>query len=332
MDVEAKLKTPRLQANGLDGTDIAIAIADMGINLAHLKTKLGTTPRLDAEDSFVRPGVVTQPGQHPVAHGTKCAYDALIAAPKATLLDYCILDPAGTSLGATLNNALHGYARLAHLLADKVVGPALGGATKFKGLVISNSWGVVDPDEDFPPGHPGRYIDNPHHPFQRQVAMLAGAGADIVFAAGNCGADCPNPNCHGRTTGTIMGANASADVLTLAGCDINDKRVGYSSQGPSIANMPPHKPDLTAYTHFLGSEVQVGKPDDGTSASSPVAAGCVAALRTKASPFKTSPVTLFEKMMNAAWQVVGPAGWNKDFGHGIIDPLGAAQNLGIPIA
>jgi hypothetical protein len=46
--------------------------------------------------------------------------------------------------------------------------------------------------------------------------------------------------------------------------------------------IPPDKPDITGYTHFLGSEAfGAGSPDAGTSAACPVAAGCAAALRTK---------------------------------------------------
>src|SRR5206468_6728444 len=67
--------------------------------------------------------------------------------------------------------------------------------------------------------------------FSMLVSLLADNGADILFAAGNCGAECPASKCQSRTTETIMGANAHAKVLTVAGCDVKDARVGYSSQG-----------------------------------------------------------------------------------------------------
>lgn len=83
---------------------------------------------------------------------------------------------------------------------------------------------------------------------------------------------------------SITGANAHPDVLTLAGCDIHDDRVGYSSQGPAIPGMKRKKPDVTSYTHFLGSKAfGTGTPDSGTSTACPVAAGCVAAVRTRLS-------------------------------------------------
>jgi hypothetical protein len=123
------------------------------------------------------------------------------------------------------------------------------------------------------------------------------------------------------------------EVLTLAGCDTTDLRVGYSSQGPSIAGMYAQKPDCTAYTHFLGSEVFGGGiPDTGTSAACPVAAGCVAALRSStAIPPATLPTNvLFDQIRRSARRVSGaPGSWNGDYGFGIIDPLAVAAALGI---
>ena len=52
-----------------------------------------------------------------------------------------------------------------------------------------------------------------------------------------------------------MGANGHKDVLCVAGVDTHDQWVGYSSEGPAIAGMDHEKPDVAAYTHFLGSEV-----------------------------------------------------------------------------
>jgi hypothetical protein len=128
----------------------------------------------------------------------------------------------------------------------------------------------------------------------------------------------------------IMGANAYDEVLTLAGCDIHDERVGYSSKGPSIANMPQQKPDLTAYTHFLGSKVSRNfLPDSGTSAACAVAAGCVAALRTRASRKGIRPTALFQALKDSALPVVPTPGWDPGYGHGIIRPVAAARALGL---
>jgi subtilisin family serine protease len=328
-NVATKLQVAQLHAKGLDGTKVAVAIMDTGIDLAHLKTKLGRVPQHDVTNSWTPPKSTRAPFQYPLGHGTMCAFDVLIAAPKATLLDFPILGvsaPGGSTVGSTLSVALLGYAQL---LAFWSVAFAAGGGPRYSALVVSNSWGIFHPSWDFPAGHRGRYCDNPRHPFNLVVSALA-ASADIVFAAGNCGANCADGRCQGRVTGTIMGANAHPEVLTLAGCDTNDARVGYSSQGPSIAGMFQQKPDLTAYTHFRGSEAfGTGKPDSGTSTSCPVAAGCVAAIRTKEPASSTPPVNLFAQLRANARVVGGAAGWNGDFGHGIIDALATAQSLGL---
>lgn len=328
--VAAGLKLSALHGRGLTGTNVAIAVMDTGINLAHLKGALGGMPRFDAGNSWRPPGSTIAPGTHPVDHGTMCAFDALIAAPDATLLDFPILAasaPGGSVSGRTLAGAVQAYAQLLTFWAVAFA----GGGPRYSALVVTNSWGIYHPSWDFPPGHRGRYVDNPNHPFTALVGLLARSGVDILFAAGNCGSGCADTRCRARTTGAIMGANASQDVLTLAGCDTTDAWVGYSSQGPSIAKMFQQKPDVTAYTHFLGSGVYgATAPDTGTSAACPVAAGCVAALRTKITPASMPPSALFAQITATARPGPGTApGWNTDYGFGIIDPDAAAAISGV---
>jgi hypothetical protein len=258
-----------------------------------------------------------------------CAYDALIAAPKATLLDFPILSnsaPGGSQMSGTIGVALAAFSQL---MISRSVTFNPNGLSKYKALVVNNSWGIFHPSWDFPAGHPGRYCDNPNHPFHLIVSVLA-RSADIIFAAGNCGVECADMRCQSRVTGAIMGASAHPEVLTLAGCDTQNLRVGYSSQGPSIAGMYQQKPDVTAYTHFRGSEAfGAASPDSGTSAACPVAAGCVAALRTKVAPSTTTSRDLFLQIMATATKVPGQTGWNGDYGHGIINPVNAGQSLGV---
>jgi Subtilase family len=330
--VVSKLRLDNLHEQGLTGKGIAVAIFDSGINSAYLEQRLDTKIWLNVDASW-RPAGTDHPGPGtwPVRHGTMCAYDVLIGAPDATLIDVPILtvdDVAGEpAISGTLSAAL---AANGFMMASWISGQL----ASFGGLVINNSWAIFHPSWDFPPGHPGRYCDNPQHPFNVQVSAASRAGIDIVFAAGNCGFECPGARCQGRTGGTIMGASAMPDVLTLAGCNTLDNRVGYSSQGPSIVGMYERKPDLTAYTHFLGSEaLGAGRPDSGTSAACPVAAGCIAALRESGKLARRSgvpPSKLFNVLRETARPKLGsPKQWDKDYGFGIIDPLGAAAMLNI---
>ena len=326
------LNVSQLGKKHLTGEGVAVAVVDTGINLAHLNTKLGHAPHFDAAASWSPPGTPPPPpGTWPVNHGTMCAYDALIAAPQATLVDFPVLSanfPGGGSvMSGTLSAALAAYGFMLHSWAS-------GPLHRYKALVASNSWGIFHPSWDFPPGHPGRYCDNPNQPFNIQIGVAVRSGIDVIFAAGNCGAPCADGRCQGRTVGAIMGASAVQDVLTIAGCDTQDNRVGYSSQGPSIIGMFKEKPDITAYTHFLGSEAfGAGTPDSGTSAACPVTSGCVAALRTSSViPPRTAmpPAKLFDILRATARQRSGPPhSWNGDYGFGIIDPIAAATNMGL---
>jgi hypothetical protein len=359
VDVQNKLGVARLRANlpPLDGSGVAVALVDSGIFLQHLTRQnlltgapedvrphlryplvprqVGDPLVLDAAASWRPQQVATPPGGHRIGHATMCAYNALAVAPNATLLDYPSLiarAPGDHTVKSTVGAALQAYA----LLIAFWINNFLGGGP-YKALVVNNSWGIFHPcEEDVSPGQPGRFIDNPSHPFHLLVWFLSLFRADIVFAAGNGGMPCPTPPFLHLTTESIRGGNAYPEVLTVAACDVNDSRVGYSSQGPAVAMFPqptPQKPDLTAYAHFLGSQVfGEREPDGGTSTACAIAAGCVAALRShpNISPTLHSPAALFQVLRMTA-RPVGMPGWNQDYGYGIVDPVAAARQLGVPV-
>lgn len=191
-------------------------------------------------------------------------------------------------------------------------------------LVVNNSWGSFSPEWDFPVGHPGNYSDNAAHPFNLMVAALDQAGADVLFAAGNCGRDCPDGRCaySGRP---IVGANSHPRALSVGGIDVNGERVGYSSQGPG--RLTARKPDVCAYTHFLGSRAfGAGRPDSGTSAAAPVAAGLVAAVRTRWPASRLSPAQLRALLRRTA-EDRSEVGFDYDYGYGTVDPAGIIAAL-----
>jgi subtilisin family serine protease len=308
-DVATRLAVSKLKAKGMTGQNVYLAIVDTGVNVAHLKSK-GQNPKLDTNKSWVPPGVATPPGYHAVDHGTMCAFDAAICAPNARLLDYAVLlstTPGTTVMAGLLSDAVLAYSKLRKILNAM---PA-----NKRAMVVSNSWGMFSPSWDFPVGHPGNYSDNPSHPFNIIVASLEADGADILFAAGNCGRDCPDGRCNFGTTLPICGANSHPRVYSVGGVDVKKQRVGYSSQGPG--RLTQRKPDLTAYTHFVGSGVYAA--DGGTSAACPVAAGVVAAIRSKYPTSKLTPMQLRTLICKTA-EDLGSTGYDFDYGFGIINP------------
>jgi subtilase family protein len=322
IDVENLLDVSSLHASGMDGHDVALAIVDVGINLGYLRSK-GRNPVLDTRSGlgWTRPG---QPAQGAAwgRHGTMCAYDALIAAPKVNLIDVAILGgyapPPQHQVQPLLSDAIAAYAPLINMM---------NAASKpYSSLVVSNSWGVSDLSWDVPLGDGRRYIDNINHLFNQSVAALVRAGADVVFAAGNCGPQCPGPKCKGSIP--INGANSHPDVVTVGGVDINNSCTGYSSCGPGMIHA--YKPDLAAYTHFIGSEVRgPATPDEGTSAAAPVLAGVIAAIRSKfpmdpVNP-QRRPAAVKQLLIEEALAANGNQSFSPDVGWGTMSTLRLSQ-------
>ncbi len=305
-DVENRLQVTSLHNRNMNGSGVFVAIVDTGVNIAYLAEK-GKTPNFDSGLSWSPvPGSVL--GDMPVDHGTMCAFDTCIAAPNCTLLDYALLQSqsqGGSVMDGFLSDAVKGFSRLLELMNGPNAPPA---------LVVNNSWGMFHPSWDFPTGHPGNYSDNPDHPFNIVVESLEDAGADILFAAGNCGQECADSRCQGATDQGIYGANSHASVLSVAGVSVNDVRLGYSTQGPG--RLDENKPDISAYTHFDGSGVY--RADGGTSAACPVAAGIVAAIRSAYPASELTPAQLRNLLRRSA-NDLGLQGFDFDHGYGVVD-------------
>ncbi len=310
-DVETLLRTGDLSSAGLTGTGVALAIVDTGINADRVNQARGGTFTIDTKRSWNPQGVTGTAGQFPVDHGSMCAFDALIAAPQAAYLDIPVMKSTrqgGSTMDGLLSDAVAAYAHLRTVLTDQ--------PEATRALVISNSWGSFSPQWDFPVGQPGNYSDNPNHPFNVIVRSLDAAGADILFAAGNCGKDCPDQRC-GYPDHPIGGANSSPSVLSIGGVDTKGQRVGYSSQGPG--RLSDRKPDVCAYTHFLSSTVfGANDPDTGTSAACPVAAGLVAAIHTT-HPATALPPAQLRALLQRTATHHDQSGFDYDYGYGTLD-------------
>src|SRR5690348_13143264 len=294
-DVAKQLGVTALARAGLTGKGVHVVVVDTGIDGSRIPVAGGWAPT---------PGYV--PGSTPATHGTMVAYDVQIAAPDAKIFDYALLkSEAGTWVGF-LSDAL---AAFADLVTRVNASPGR--------WEVNNSWGLFDRASDAPVGSPDNYSANPDHPFNQIIGALVAAGADVFFAAGNCGADCPDSRCGGGDTGpgaSIHGANSHPEVITVAAVTVTDRRLGYSSQGPGALYV--RKPDLAGFSHFAGSGIYAA--DGGTSAASPVAAGVAAALRQRFASDRLAPAQLKGLLQRTA-RDLGGAGWDFDLGYGVID-------------
>ncbi|HWN81044.1 MAG TPA: S8 family serine peptidase, partial [Candidatus Udaeobacter sp.] len=231
--VEEQIGVSALRRLGLTGKGVRVAILDTGIDGQTVPVKGGWGP----SKSY-------QPGTSPADHGTMVAFDLGIAAPEAEILDYALLTSSEATWSGFLSDGIAAYADLLALI-ERDPGP----------LVVNNSWALYDRADDDPIGSPGNYSANPEHPFNQMVASLVAAGADVFFAAGNCGGDCADDRCGAGDRGrgaSIHGANSHADGITVAAVTTDGRRLGSSSQGPG--GMAARKPDLAASSHFRGSD------------------------------------------------------------------------------
>src|SRR3989475_10921326 len=169
-DVARRLGVPALRRAGLTGDGVHVAVVDTGIDGSRIPVAGGWAPT---------PGYV--PGSSAPNHGTMVAYDVRIAAPDAQIFDYALLKSQAGTWAAFLSDGIPAFADLVERVH------AAPGR-----WVVNNSWGLFDRANDAPIGSPENYSANPDHPFNQVTGALVAAGADVFFAAGNCGAECPH--------------------------------------------------------------------------------------------------------------------------------------------
>lgn len=302
-------RTTRGQTNSA----VLLAVVDTGICRPSVLAALNL-PAIATDNMLSCARTGGPPWSPQDTHGTMVAVDAMISAPSAVLVDISVVQRMNSGIEVWTSDILAGYNNLK---------PALhwlsGG--QIDGLVVCNSWALFSKSADAATTNSLQvwqpYWDNPAHPLNDETRVFDGAGADLVFAAGNCGppgsAHMSSP-CRGESNDAIYGANSSPFVLTVTSADLNDQPIQEVSRG--IGALHREKPDVAAYSGFLASNPPT--PDCGTSAACGVASGVVAALRI-ATGRKFTPAQLRDWLRQNARPLRHQTGHSLHFGHGLLD-------------
>ncbi|WP_208025663.1 S8 family serine peptidase [Niastella caeni] len=306
-DVANYLGVNQIWASGFKGDGIVVGVVDGGITAQGRSISTDDTNNPSWPNKLI-PRVI---GGYPTAnwgttgagwgwHGNMCSTDVLGMAPNAQIYDIRIAAP---NIPATISNAIAGF--------QWAIDQHKANGTP---QILTNSWGIFQDNWD------PVYATDPNHPFTRKVVDALNEGIIVLFAAGNCGGSCPDGRC-GTDNGpgkSIWGANGHPRVMTVGAVNKNEQFVGYSSQGP--AALDPQKPDFCSITHFTGFFTS----DSGTSAATPVAAGCIALLK-QAKPSLTQDQV--KTVLKNTAKDIGPAGFDQHSGAGIIRPKQALESI-----
>ncbi|MEO9191006.1 MAG: S8 family serine peptidase [Acetobacteraceae bacterium] len=257
-------------------------------------------------------------------HSGMLIRNILAIAPEVMIFDMPLIPPNIGDIPSFLAGAQAAFQQMWSDIASMRADPRWRGP-----WLLVNAWATFDLRSDLPPGDPGRYADDPAHPFHTVIEGLAGDGQDLVFCAGNCGQWCPDDRCGPGDIGfgrSISGANAYAEVLSVGAVRVDGLPLGYSSQGPGM--IAADKPDLCAPANFADDH-DPGRINAGTSAACAVAAGVVAALR---SPSPTAPMAAVTPaaLITALKKGAGHAACDAQLGFGILDASATRGVLGIP--
>jgi subtilase family protein len=314
---ERLVRAPYLAANGLRGEGVNVVVVDQGLDQARLGTSY-------ADGWMVvnsPPGAPhNAPDQPHGGHGLMVARNILSVAPKVKLFDLPLLPPRIVNIpDFFLNRADAAFRQMLDDIAD------FKSSGEYPGpWILMNAWAIYDRKTD----PTGDYTNNPHHHFHDLIAEAVSAGIDVVFAAGNCGQFCPDARCGPRDRGpgsSIFGANSYDTVLTVGAVRADAMWLGYSSQGPGQPLLDRAKPDLCASSQFR--EVHDAfTVNTGTSASAALAAGVVAALRSKWDSSRVSPLQL-KTTLNQKTRPGTGAYASERYGNGILDAAQAYDEL-----
>lgn len=322
-----KLGVDAIWAPGYDGRGVVVGVVDGGI-----------TARGRDVNPTERAAIPQAPATGPVAdgwpfdwgttsvgwgqHGNMVAFDIQAIAPGATLWDVRIWEPSQGPDGAFsgyLSNAISSYTEI--IERHRRTGEP---------HILCNSWGLyrraLDPN--------GEYSRDSE--FAMLVEDALDEGILVLFAAGNCGGNCPFSRCRSAPDDdtdvgpgqSIQGPNGHPRVMTIGAANLDDEWCGYTSQGPPYAYPQARKPDFCAYTRFAGyfpdADPILRDFDGGTSAATAVAAGVVALLKQKR-PDLTQDEAM-AALAETAEDILVP-GFDRDSGAGIIRARAAFDRL-----
>jgi subtilisin family serine protease len=312
-DANEIINASSLWENGLDGRNVNVVIIDRGLDPAHIP--------ITGRWQFPTANQVSVPT--PDNHAMMVARHIQKIAPKAYIFDCALLPEHISDIGQFLVVARSGYVQM---LAD--ISNWIQNHSRSTEWVFINAWAIFNRQAETPPGD---YSNNPSHPFNLIVQDAAVThNVDLVFAAGNCGSFCPKMNCGRNDRGpgqSIFGANSHADVLTTGAIRTDNTWLGYSSQGPGQNNLKKEKPDLCVPSQFREVE-DAHLVNTGTSASCALAAGVIAALRSRPgwNSNRISPADMRRYLIQNAGKYPD---WTGKLGYGLLDAEATFQDLNL---
>jgi hypothetical protein len=310
--------------SGLDGSGVNVVVIDAGLDASTIPAgRWGGGWRPLPNGRW--PGTTTGTD---ALHGAMIVRNILAVAPRARIWDVPLIPPPRiNALGSFLSGAQATFdLMLSDILAIQQASPDP------EQWVFVNAWAIFDRRSEklffreYTENRPGSLLP---HPFIKRIEAVAQNDFDMIFCAGNCGGVCPDGRCGPNDFGPgrgIWGANAHESVLTVGATRIDKSWIGYSSEGPGPTPKLAHdKPDLCAPSQF--SETAGEYPASvGTSGASGLAAGVVAAFRSKWSQTVVTPAYLISALNAKATQVNGPA-WSRRVGNGILNAAAAVTAL-----
>lgn len=317
------IQADRLRDMGLTGQGVNVLVVDQGVSKAYIESLGGTYGGgfgLKVDDDIRVPGQADRPYvKMRREHGSMMVRSLLALAPQAKIYDLPLIPYNISNVSEFALKAVYPIF-LATFLPLFIPGP----------WVAINAWGI---DDRFGEQVRGNYSSRASHPLNLWYRRMA-QQQDVIFAAGNSGQFCPDPQAGAYDRGpgrSIWGANALENVTCVGAVSGRAEWIGASSQGPGPAvfsddpEHPNEKPDICAPSWFV-EDGDAGLRSGGTSAATAITGGVVAALRQQWGD--VSRQVMREALRDGA-RKTWHTGWNGRMGEGILNVPGVIERLPI---